>query len=102
MNTLDIENLTKTFQNSQQPAVHGISFGLDHGEILALVSFPSYENNRMARIIPGYYYEQLVTDPLNPLLNHAVGDVLPVGSVFKLVTAVGGLNEGVVDVDHIV
>lgn len=72
------------------------------GEILSMVSYPSYENNRMARIIPGYYYQQLVEDPLNPLLNHAVGDVLPVGSVFKLVTAVGGLNEGVVDVDQIV
>lgn len=72
------------------------------GEILSMVSYPSYENNRMARQIPGYYYEQLVEDPLNPLLNHAVGDVLPVGSVFKLVTAVGGLNEGVVDVDQII
>ncbi len=72
------------------------------GEILSMVSYPSYENNRMARIIPAYYYDQLVNDPLNPLLNHAVGDVLPVGSVFKLVTAVGGLNEGVVELDQIV
>lgn len=71
------------------------------GEILAMVSYPSYENNRMARVIPAYYYEQLVRDPSNPLLNHAVGDVLPAGSVFKLVTAVGSLNEGVVTPDQI-
>ena len=72
------------------------------GEILAMVSFPSYENNRMSRFIPAYYYNQLINDPTNPLLNHAVGDVLPAGSVFKLTTAVGALNEGVVTPDQII
>ena len=71
------------------------------GEILAMVSYPTYENNRMARLIPAYYYDQLVADPSNPLLNHAVNDVLPAGSVFKLVTAVGSLNEGVVTPDQV-
>jgi len=72
------------------------------GEILAMVSYPTYENNRMARLIPAYYYNQLVNDPTNPLLNHAVGDVLPAGSVFKLATGVGALNEGVVTPDQII
>ncbi len=72
------------------------------GEILAMVSYPTYENNRMARIIPGYYYQQLISDPANPLLNHAVGDTLPAGSVFKLVTAVGALNEGVVTPEQVI
>jgi penicillin-binding protein 2 len=72
------------------------------GEVLALVSYPTYENSRMARLIPFYYYNQLINDPTNPLLNHAVGDVLPVGSVFKIVTGVGALNEGVVRPDQII
>ena len=42
------------------------------GEILAMVSEPTYENNRLERIIPAYYYYQLSEDPLYPLLNHAV------------------------------
>jgi penicillin-binding protein 2 len=71
------------------------------GEILAMVSYPSYENNRMARLIPAYYYNQLIQDAANPLLNHAVGDTLPAGSVFKLSTAVGALNEGVVTPDQV-
>ncbi len=71
------------------------------GEVLAMVSFPTYENNRMARVIPSYYYQQLITDPANPLLNHAVGDTLPAGSVFKLSTAVGALNEGVVTPEQV-
>jgi penicillin-binding protein 2 len=72
------------------------------GEILSMVSYPTYENNRMARVIPAYYYNQLIEDPANPLLNHAVGDTLPAGSVFKLVTAVGALNEGVVEPDQMI
>jgi penicillin-binding protein 2 len=72
------------------------------GEILAMVSYPSYENNRMAREIPQYYFEQLSQDERNPMLNHAVGDELPAGSVFKLVTAVGALNEGVVTPEQII
>ncbi|MFZ2095632.1 MAG: penicillin-binding protein 2 [Anaerolineales bacterium] len=72
------------------------------GEILAMVNYPTYENNRMARVIPAYYYEQLISDKRNPLLNLAVGAELPAGSVFKLVTATGGLNEGIVTPDEII
>jgi penicillin-binding protein 2 len=46
------------------------------GEVLAMVSYPTYENNRMARVIPQYYFQQLSQDPGNPLLNHAVGGTL--------------------------
>ena len=72
------------------------------GEILAMVSYPSYENNRMARIIPAYYYNQLAEDPRKPLLNHVVSDEYPPGSVFKLSTAIGALNEGVVTTSTII
>jgi penicillin-binding protein 2 len=66
------------------------------GEILALVSYPTYENNRMARFIPSYYYQQLSADPNRPLFNHAISAEHPPGSVYKIVTAIGALNEGVV------
>jgi penicillin-binding protein 2 len=71
------------------------------GEILAMISYPSYENNRMAREIPSYYYEQLEADARKPLVNHAVGDRLPAGSVFKLTNATGSLNEGVVTPEQV-
>ena len=70
------------------------------GEILAMVSFPSYENNRMARLIPADYYKQLTTDPRKPLFNQAVSAEHPPGSVFKLPTAIGALNERVVTPDQ--
>jgi penicillin-binding protein 2 len=66
------------------------------GEILAMAQYPTYENNRLARIIPAYYYSQLVQDPAHPLLNFAINTEFPPGSTFKIATATGALNEGVV------
>ncbi|GAB4580965.1 MAG: penicillin-binding protein 2 [Anaerolineales bacterium] len=72
------------------------------GEILAMVSVPTYENNRFARLIPLYYYEQLIADQRLPLFNHAISAEHPPGSIFKLITATGALNEGVVTADQVI
>ena len=77
-----------------------IAMNAKTGEILALVSFPSYENNRFAKLIPSYYYNQLVVDPAKPLLNKAISGTYPPGSVFKMPTAIGALNERVVAPDQ--
>ena len=67
------------------------------GEILAMVSLPTYENNRFARFIPQDYYQQLEDDSRgSPLTNHAIASEFPPGSTFKMVTAIGALNEEVV------
>lgn len=66
------------------------------GEILAMVSWPTYENNRMARLIPSYYYDQLSQDPRHPMLNNTIQSEYPPGSTFKLAAANGAMNEGVV------
>ncbi len=74
-----------------------IAINPQNGEILAMVSLPSYENNRFARFIPIDYYEQLEADERGkPLINHAVSLIAPPGSTFKLATALGILNEGVI------
>ncbi len=72
------------------------------GEILAMVSYPTFENNRMARFIPGYYYQQLEQDPRKPLVNNAISAMYPPGSTFKLSTATGAYNEGVIGPEKIV
>lgn len=89
-------------EDKKQTSAVVIATNPQTGEILAMVSYPNYENNRMARFIPAYYYEQLANDPRLPLLNHAISDELPAGSVFKIVTGVGALNEGVVTPDDII
>lgn len=98
----EINDWNQSFGEERMTSGAVIAINPRTGEILALVNYPTYENNRMARIIPSYYYNQLITDKRNPLLNLAVGAELPAGSVFKLVTATGGLNEGIVTPDEII
>jgi len=69
------------------------------GEVLAMVSWPSYDNQRFARSIDGEYYFQLFDDPLLPLLNHAIQSLYPPGSVWKVITAIGALEEEVIGVN---
>jgi penicillin-binding protein 2 len=70
------------------------------GEILAMVSVPTYENNRLARFIPLDYFQELAENPATPLVNHAVSLEQPPGSSFKMVTAIGALNEQVVTAER--
>jgi penicillin-binding protein 2 len=98
----EINDWNRSFGEERMTSGAVIAINPRTGEILAMVNYPTYENNRMARVIPAYYYEQLISDKRNPLLNLAVGAELPAGSVFKLVTATGGLNEGVVTPEEII
>lgn len=63
------------------------------GEIVALVSLPTYDNNLFARGISQTDYQALATDPDQPLLNHATQAHYPPGSTYKLVTGTGGLAD---------
>jgi penicillin-binding protein 2 len=72
------------------------------GEILAMVSWPTYDNTRFARNIDYPYYLRVSEDPLHPLFNQAVNSLYPPGSIFKVITALGALEEGVVTPDQIV
>lgn len=98
----EIESWNLYFNEIRITSGVAIAINPKTGEILAMVSYPTYENNRMARVIPTYYYEQLTQDVRDPLLNHAVGAELPAGSVFKLSTAVGALNEEVVTPEQVI
>jgi penicillin-binding protein 2 len=65
------------------------------GEVLALVSLPSYDNNLFASTISEEDWQRLLNDPDRPLFNRAVGGAYPPGSIFKIITATGGLQEAV-------
>jgi penicillin-binding protein 2 len=66
------------------------------GEILAMVSLPSFDNNLFARGINTTDYSQLANDKNKPLLNRVIGGAYPPGSTVKSVVAAGGLQEGVI------
>jgi penicillin-binding protein 2 len=65
------------------------------GEILAMVSLPAYDNNKFAAGISVEDFNIYLSDPDRPLRNHAISDIYPPGSTYKLVTAIAALEEGV-------
>lgn len=66
-----------------------------NGEVLAMVSVPNYDVNIYEEVTTDEYQE-LLEDPGQPLINHAIQDQYPPGSIFKIVTAVAGLAEGAI------
>ncbi|MBN1581568.1 MAG: penicillin-binding protein 2 [Anaerolineae bacterium] len=69
---------------------------VDTGEILSMVSLPTFDNNLFAQGISGKDFNRLNTHPAHPLLNKAISGVYEPGSVFKLVPASAALEEGIV------
>lgn len=67
------------------------------GDVLAIVSYPGYDNNKMANSVDAEYYAKLNADKANPQWNYATQSTLAPGSTFKMVTATAGLMEGIVN-----
>lgn len=67
------------------------------GDVLAMVSYPGYDNNMMANSINAEYYAKLNTDKSTPQINFATQNALAPGSTFKMVVATAGLVEGVIN-----
>jgi penicillin-binding protein 2 len=64
------------------------------GEVLAMVSLPTYDDNAFAKGISAKDYKKLLNDKNKPLLNHAVQAHYPPGSTYKLVGGSGALADG--------
>ncbi|NLL79981.1 MAG: penicillin-binding protein [Clostridiales bacterium] len=66
------------------------------GEVLALVTYPGYDNNRLANTIDADYFKQLTEDQSRPLWNYATQQLSAPGSTFKMVSATAALEENIV------
>lgn len=67
------------------------------GTVKAMVSYPSYDNNKMANQVDSdYFYSHLTQSASSPLLNRPVQQELAPGSTFKIISSVAGLEEGVI------
>ncbi len=73
----------------------------DTGEVLALVSSPSFDPNKFVEGVPPQYWNELTNNPKNPLLNRATQGLYAPGSTFKIITALAGLEEGVITPDRV-
>ena len=72
-----------------------------NGDILALVSHPTYDPNDFAVRINRTDWNSLITNPNHPLMNKAIQDQLAPGSTFKIIMSAAGLQEGVAQNMHV-
>lgn len=66
------------------------------GDVLALVSYPGYDNNKMANGVDAEYFSKLLNDLSTPMINYATQQRTAPGSTFKMVSATAGLKEGAI------
>lgn len=69
----------------------------DTGNVLALVTYPSYNNNKLANHIDSKYYESLLENQTKPLYNRATQEKKAPGSTFKLLTSIAALQENIIN-----
>ena len=72
------------------------------GEVLVMVSYPSYDSNRMANVVDSEYYSRMYDNQSAPFYNRATYTRLAPGSTFKIVSTAAALEEGVVSTSEMV
>lgn len=72
------------------------------GEVLAMVSIPSFDNNRFQTEVPVEYYLTQSRNVYQPFVNHAVSSIYPPGSTFKIVPGSASLQEGTVTASRLI
>ncbi len=74
-----------------------VALDINSGEILAMVSRPSYDPTEFSKGISAEYWNSIITNEHNPLRNRAIQEHYPPGSTFKTITAIAALEEGIID-----
>ncbi len=105
--TLDLELQRSVTTILREGLHHGnvgvaIVSNVKTGEILALASLPSFDNNIFADDSREEELGRLLKDPEQPFFHRAIAGNYPPGSTFKIVTGLGGLQESVVSKDTVI
>jgi penicillin-binding protein 2 len=96
---IDIQRAAEQALGNKTGAV--IALDPHTGEVLAMVSRPSFDPNDFAVHISRDTWAKLITDPNHPLLNKAIQAQLAPGSTFKIIMSVAGMEEGVSQTLHV-
>jgi penicillin-binding protein 2 len=94
-----VEALKAGISKAKARAGATIAMNPQTGEILGLVSYPSFDNNLFANGISTKDYASLIQNKDLPLFNRAISGEYPLGSIFKIVPASAALQEHVVDIN---
>jgi len=93
------EEMNRLFSKIGQRGAAAIAQNPKSGEVLALLSYPHFDNNIFSGSLSQNLLEGLNQDPGKPFLNRATLGTYPPGSIFKLVTALAGLESGKINKD---
>lgn len=96
---LDIQMAAEKAMEGKNGAV--IAMDPHTGEILALVSRPTFDPNQFAVRLTKSYWNEILTNPDHPLLNKAIQAQLAPGSTFKIIMSYAGLEEGKAQTMHV-
>jgi penicillin-binding protein 2 len=91
---LDVQQAAETALGDRDGAV--VALDPRTGDVLAMVSHPTYDPNGFARHIDRETWERMTSDPGKPLMNKATQAQLAPGSIFKIVTATAALETGTI------
>ncbi|MCB8968792.1 MAG: penicillin-binding protein 2 [Ardenticatenaceae bacterium] len=99
--TARVDEITgeQTFPEIEQAAA--VVLNPQTGEVLALVSYPLFDDNRFQTEVPVDYYLGLARNDYTPLVNHAITGTYPPGSTFKIVPGSAALQEGTITANRL-
>jgi len=89
--------IVKTLEENKKSKAAAIALNPKNGEVLAMVSLPSFDNNIFSRGISQSVFTELMADENNPLFDRAIKGTYPSGSTIKPIMAAAALEEGVVN-----
>lgn len=99
--TLESDLQDKIYELSKETlskvgSLSGAAVAMDpgSGQVLALISFPSFDPNIFTKLEGEGAISEVFSDPSSPVLNRAIGGVYPPGSTFKIVSALAALSSG--------
>ena len=98
---LTIDHALQKKAESLLRGVAGAAVAMDpgSGRILALASSPSFDQNFFESGMSHEQWDSLISNPFRPMENKAIQGEYPPGSTYKIITALAGLEEGVIDED---
>ena len=95
------KEMTRILQSTMGASQYAAAIAMNpkNGEILGMVSLPDFDANILNNGTDSDAIQALLDDPRNPLVNYAIGGTSPPGSIFKMITGTGALQEGVANVN---
>jgi penicillin-binding protein 2 len=100
--TIDLDIQKSTEEAFGEQAGAAVAMDINTGEILAFVSKPDFDPALFAGRLPQQQWNDYLADVRHPLENKALKGQYPPGSTFKIITALAGLEEGLIDLNSTV